>query len=161
MIAVVTQMATASTAHLMASALTMTTILGHRTPPATSPHRPARRYRPTVVRGRSRRTRPRSTRTMTTSARAVVTDGRSGYAVRDVVLDDPGVGEVVVEIHASGVCHTDADLIGVPVPLVLGHEGAGKVLEVGDDVTAFEAGQRVLLSWALPCGSCFQCVEGN
>ena len=98
---------------------------------------------------------------MTQAARAVVTDGAGGYAVRDTVVGDPGPGEVLVELRASGVCHTDHDLVGVPVPLVLGHEGAGIVQAVGDGVTGLDAGQPVLLSWSLPCGSCFQCVEGN
>ena len=98
---------------------------------------------------------------MTQAARAVVTDGRGGFAVRDTEVADPGPGEVLVEIKASGVCHTDHDLVGVPVPLVLGHEGAGVVQAVGDGVTGLDVGQSVLLSWSLPCGACFQCVEGN
>jgi len=95
------------------------------------------------------------------AARAVVSDGAGGFAVRDVEVDDPADGEVLVEIRASGVCHTDHDLIGVPVPFVLGHEGAGVVLAVGGGVTDIAVGDSVLLSWSLPCGSCFQCVEGN
>ena len=98
---------------------------------------------------------------MSYAARAVVTDGQGGFDVRDAEVDDPAAGEAVVEIRASGVCHTDHDLIGVPVPLVLGHEGAGVVLAVGDGVTDIAVGDSVLLSWSLPCGSCFQCVEGN
>lgn len=98
---------------------------------------------------------------MTHAARGVVSDARGGYAVRDVEVDDPGPGEVLVGLRASGVCHTDHDLLNVPVPLVLGHEGAGVVLAVGDGITDIGAGDAVLLSWSLPCGSCFQCVEGN
>jgi Zn-dependent alcohol dehydrogenase len=98
---------------------------------------------------------------MTRAARAVVSDGSGGFAVRDIEVDDPGPDEVLVEMRASGVCHTDHDLIGVPVPLVLGHEGAGVVLSVGDAVHDVEVGDSVLLSWSLPCGGCFQCVEGN
>jgi Zn-dependent alcohol dehydrogenase len=91
----------------------------------------------------------------------VVSDGGGGYAVTDIEVDDPGPGEVLVEIRASGVCHTDHDIIGAPVPLVLGHEGAGVVLAVGEGTGDVEVGDSVLLSWSLPCGSCFQCVEGN
>jgi S-(hydroxymethyl)glutathione dehydrogenase/alcohol dehydrogenase len=98
---------------------------------------------------------------MGTSARAVVTDGRGGFTIDDVVVGDPGPAEVLVDLHASGVCHTDHDLLAVPVPLVLGHEGAGTVAAVGDGVTRIAPGDRVLLNWAMPCGSCFQCVEGN
>jgi len=93
--------------------------------------------------------------------RAVVTDGQGGVEVVDIEVDDPGPGEVLVEIRASGVCHTDHDLIGVPFPFVLGHEGAGVVLAVGDGVRDTRVGDSVLLSWALPCGVCFQCTEGN
>jgi S-(hydroxymethyl)glutathione dehydrogenase/alcohol dehydrogenase len=93
--------------------------------------------------------------------RAVVSDGKGGFGVLDIEVDDPGPGEVLVEIRASGVCHTDHDLIGVPVPLVLGHEGAGVVLAIGDGVRDIEVGDSVLLSWSLPCGLCFQCTEGN
>src|SRR4051812_40472374 len=98
---------------------------------------------------------------MTRAARAVISDGGGGFAVRDIEIDDPAYGEVLVELRASGVCHTDHDLIGAPVPLVLGHEGAGVVLAVGDGVRDVAVGDRVLLSWSLPCGLCFQCVEGN
>ena len=90
-----------------------------------------------------------------------MSDGAGGFAVRDVEVDDPAAGEVLVELRASGVCHTDHDLIGVPVPFVLGHEGAGVVLAVGDGVSDVAVGDSVLLSWSLPCGACFQCVEGN
>jgi Zn-dependent alcohol dehydrogenase len=99
--------------------------------------------------------------TTTIAARAVVSDGSGGFAVRDLEVGAPGPGEVLVELRASGVCHTDHDLIGAPVPLVLGHEGAGVVLDVGEGVDGVAAGDAVLLSWALPCGACFQCVEGN
>jgi Zn-dependent alcohol dehydrogenase len=98
---------------------------------------------------------------MTRAARAVISDGGGGFAVRDIEIDDPASGEVLVELRASGVCHTDHDLIGAPVPLVLGHEGAGIVLAVGDGVRDVAGGESVLLSWSLPCGLCFQCVEGN
>jgi Zn-dependent alcohol dehydrogenase len=98
---------------------------------------------------------------VTRPGRAVVSDGAGGFAVHDIEVDEPAPGEVLVEIRASGVCHTDHDLLQVPVPLVLGHEGAGVVLATGDGVTGVEVGDSVLLSWSLPCGSCFQCVEGN
>ena len=90
-----------------------------------------------------------------------MSDGQGGYAVVDLEIDDPAAGEVLVEIKASGVCHTDHDLVGVPVPFLLGHEGAGVVLAIGDGVTTVQTGDRVLLTWSLPCGHCFQCTEGN
>lgn len=93
--------------------------------------------------------------------RAVISDGKGGFGVVDIEVDEPRAGEVLVGIKASGVCHTDHDLIAAPVPLVLGHEGAGVVLAVGEGVSRVAVGDPVLLSWSLPCGQCFQCVEGN
>ena len=95
------------------------------------------------------------------AARAVVTDGKGGLAVRDIEVGEPADGEVLVDLKASGLCHTDHDLIGVPLPLVLGHEGAGIVGAIGEGVTTVDVGDPVVLNWAIPCGSCFQCVEGN
>jgi S-(hydroxymethyl)glutathione dehydrogenase / alcohol dehydrogenase len=91
----------------------------------------------------------------------VVSDGSGGFAVEAIEVDEPGPGEVLVEIKASGVCHTDNDLTRVPVPLVLGHEGAGIVAATGEGVTGLVAGDRVVLSWAIPCGRCFYCVAGE
>jgi S-(hydroxymethyl)glutathione dehydrogenase/alcohol dehydrogenase len=96
-----------------------------------------------------------------TSGRGVVSDGAGGFSIRDIEVGEPGPGEVLVRIEASGVCHTDTDLLGVPIPLVLGHEGAGVVEAIGDAVRGVAVGDRVVLNWANPCGSCFQCVAGN
>jgi S-(hydroxymethyl)glutathione dehydrogenase/alcohol dehydrogenase len=93
--------------------------------------------------------------------RAVISDGKGSLAVEDIQVGDPGPNEVLVELKASGVCHTDHDLIKAPIPLVLGHEGAGVVAAVGEGVRRVAPGERVVLSWSIPCGSCFQCVEGN
>jgi S-(hydroxymethyl)glutathione dehydrogenase/alcohol dehydrogenase len=95
------------------------------------------------------------------AARAVVSDGRGAFAVEDITVDDPQRGEVLVEIKASGICHTDHDLAGAPIPFVLGHEGAGVVRAIGDGVEGLAAGDRVMLSWSIPCGACFQCVAAN
>jgi len=91
---------------------------------------------------------------------AVITGEDSAIAVVDVTVAAPADGEVLVELHASGVCHTDHDLRRYP-GLVLGHEGAGVVAAVGPGVTGIATGDRVVLNWAMPCGSCFQCVAGN
>lgn len=83
----------------------------------------------------------------------------------DVDRRDPGPGEVVVRIRAAGVCQTDMSLskgkFGQTMPVILGHEGAGEVLEVGPGVTTPAVGDRVLLTWVPACGSCYFCVRGQ
>jgi NDMA-dependent alcohol dehydrogenase len=86
-------------------------------------------------------------------------------AVEDVELEDPGAGEVRVRLEASGVCHSDWNVISGatpnPMPVVLGHEGAGVVEAVGTGVTQVAAGDHVVLSWLPECGHCRFCVEGR
>jgi S-(hydroxymethyl)glutathione dehydrogenase / alcohol dehydrogenase len=86
-------------------------------------------------------------------------------SVDDVDLARPGPGEVAVRLRASGVCHSDWNVVsGVtsnPFPVVLGHEGAGVVEEVGEGVSGFAAGDHVVLSWLPSCGRCFYCSQGR
>lgn len=96
-----------------------------------------------------------------TEGRAIIADGEGRYEVATIDVAAAGPGEVAVALRASGVCHTDHDLAGLGVPLVLGHEGAGVVSEVGEGVNGISPGQRVLLSWSIPCGSCFHCARGS
>ena len=98
---------------------------------------------------------------MSISAKAAVTDGTGSFTIEDVTIADPQRDEVLVEIKASGVCHTDWDTLKDPSNLVLGHEGAGVVLAVGAGVEHVSSGDRVLLNWAIPCKTCFQCEHGN
>jgi Zn-dependent alcohol dehydrogenase len=81
--------------------------------------------------------------------------------VVDVELDPPKQHEVLVRLHASGVCHSDQNAIDgtaeTRCPAVLGHEGAGVVEAVGPGVTAVAAGDRVALSWLPACGVCDEC----
>jgi S-(hydroxymethyl)glutathione dehydrogenase/alcohol dehydrogenase len=83
----------------------------------------------------------------------------------DVSLAAPGPGEVEVEIAAAGVCGSDLHVVGgewdVPMPVVLGHEGAGVVSRLGPDVTGLEVGDHVILSWVPQCGRCRQCEAGR
>ncbi|MEX2103675.1 MAG: alcohol dehydrogenase catalytic domain-containing protein, partial [Gaiellaceae bacterium] len=86
-------------------------------------------------------------------------------AVENVALEEPGPGEVLVRLEASGVCHSDWNVVtGAtpnPMPAVLGHEGAGVVEAVGEGVTEVAAGDHVVLSWLPECGHCRFCVEGR
>jgi S-(hydroxymethyl)glutathione dehydrogenase / alcohol dehydrogenase len=86
-------------------------------------------------------------------------------SVEAAQLDSPGPGEVLVELKAAGVCHSDLHPARgdwpMKVPVVLGHEGAGIVREVGSGVTSVREGDRVVLCWAPACGVCPPCREGR
>jgi NDMA-dependent alcohol dehydrogenase len=83
----------------------------------------------------------------------------------EVDLEAPRAGEVKVQIGATGVCHSDISVFTAklpsPTPVVLGHEGAGTVVEVGEGVKDLAPGDRVVLSWLAQCGECFYCVKGQ
>jgi S-(hydroxymethyl)glutathione dehydrogenase/alcohol dehydrogenase len=83
----------------------------------------------------------------------------------DVKIGDPGPGEVRVKIHATGVCHSDLSImtgtIPQPVPAVLGHEGAGEIVAVGDGVTHVAEGDHIIVAWMPPCGKCKFCMRGE
>ncbi len=95
---------------------------------------------------------------------AVVEDFGAPVRVEPILIDPPGANEVLVRIEASGVCHSDHWAIangnwGDPFPMLLGHEGAGIVEQAGKGAPQ-RPGDRVLLSWAVPCGSCRSCLRG-
>ncbi len=87
--------------------------------------------------------------------------------IEDVPTPDPGPGQILVKTAACGVCHTDLHYIdhGVPTfkkpPLILGHEPSGTVAKLGDGVTTFAEGDRVLLPAVLSCGHCVMCRTGR
>ena len=76
--------------------------------------------------------------------------------ITEIELPEPGPGQVRVRLAAAGVCHSDLSLsngtMRVPVPAVLGHEGAGTVVAVGEGVTHVAPGDGVVLNWAPSCG---------
>jgi S-(hydroxymethyl)mycothiol dehydrogenase len=86
-------------------------------------------------------------------------------ALEQVVIPDPGPGEVVVAVAACGVCHTDLHYregaINDDFPFLLGHEAAGTVETVGDGVTNVGPGDYVVLAWRAPCGTCRSCRRGR
>ncbi|MGV0652573.1 S-(hydroxymethyl)mycothiol dehydrogenase [Mycolicibacterium thermoresistibile] len=85
--------------------------------------------------------------------------------VVDIVIPDPGPGEVVVKVTACGVCHTDLHYreggINDGFPFLLGHEAAGTVESVGSGVTNVEPGDFVVLNWRAVCGQCRACKRGR
>src|SRR5262245_31284497 len=94
-------------------------------------------------------------------AKAAVSNGKGSFSIGEIQVSDPGDDEVFVQVKASGVCHTDYDSMKWGRPLVMGHEGAGVVLKTGKKITSVAEGDHVLLNWAMPCGHCFQCEQGN
>lgn len=98
--------------------------------------------------------------------KAVVFSSESGSVEYvDVDLAAPKAGEVRVKISAAGVCHSDLHVRRgewiVPTPLVMGHEGAGVVTEVGPGVSNLTVGDHVVLSWVAACGKCRYCLSGH
>ena len=85
--------------------------------------------------------------------------------VRTVDLAPPGQGEVLVKIEAAGLCHSDLSVIDGnrprPLPMVLGHEASGTVVEVGPAVNTLRPGDHVVCVFVPSCGACEYCVEGR
>lgn len=96
---------------------------------------------------------------------AVLYENNKPVKVEDVTIDDPKNNEVLVKMVATGVCHTDLHFVKgempQPLPVVLGHEGAGIVEKVGPNVTTLKEGDHVVLMVAYSCGKCRYCVSGQ
>ena len=95
---------------------------------------------------------------------AVLRGVNESFEIReDVALVDPGPGEVLVDLAACGVCHSDLSVLNGTMgagtfPAILGHEGAGTVIGVGPGVETLKEGDAVVLAFAPPCGSCRRCL---
>src|SRR4051794_22474948 len=105
-------------------------------------------------------------RTSERHARAAVLRARGEpVVIEDLIVAEPRQGEVQVRMLASGVCHSDLHVRDGewprPVPIVMGHEGAGVVEAVGPGVARLRVGQPVALSWLVPCGVCRSCRAGR
>src|SRR6476660_4239241 len=85
--------------------------------------------------------------------------------IQDLDLDSPHAGEIRVRMGASGVCHSDLSIQNGTLmgsfPMVLGHEGAGVIEEVGDGVDNLKPGDHVVISWVPQCGECYFCKHGQ
>src|SRR5438105_5296844 len=99
---------------------------------------------------------------------AVLYEVRTPMCIEDVSVDGPKDDEVLVQIRATGACHSDYHVIdgswngpGFPLPVILGHEAAGIVEKVGADVATLKPGDPVILSFAPNCGRCRMCTIGQ
>jgi S-(hydroxymethyl)glutathione dehydrogenase / alcohol dehydrogenase len=96
---------------------------------------------------------------------AVLYEAGQPAVIEEITLDSPHQGEVLVRMEAAGVCHSDLHVrdgtIPEPLPIVLGHEGTGVVVEVGLGVTGLQPGDRVVLTLVPACGSCYFCRRGE
>lgn len=99
---------------------------------------------------------------------AILRERHTPWSVEEIELDAPKAGEVLVKLHASGMCHSDehavtGDLAGASPepPMIGGHEGAGVVLEVGAGVTGIAPGDHVVFGFVPACGRCQWCVTGH
>ena len=85
--------------------------------------------------------------------------------IEEVELDAPGHGEILVRVRAAGLCHSDLSVIDGnrprPLPMALGHEAAGEVVEVGDGVADLAVGDHVVFSFVPSCGTCDYCLGGR
>ena len=88
---------------------------------------------------------------------AAITDGQGKVFIDQIRIGEPKSDEVLVEVKAAGICHTDWDSLNWGNSMIIGHEGAGIVLAKGEAVDHVEIGDPILLNWAISCGQCFQC----
>lgn len=94
---------------------------------------------------------------------AIITYTDHDWRLQPVLCRPPGPNELLVKILATGICHTDLVNVGGVYPRILGHEGAGTILQIGPDCTSLadaEVGDPVLLSFA-HCGQCYMCLNGH
>jgi alcohol dehydrogenase len=85
--------------------------------------------------------------------------------IAELDLDGPGAGEILVRVRAAGLCHSDLSVIDGSrprvMPMVLGHEAAGEVVEVGHEVAGLAPGDHVVLTFVPTCGTCGPCLSGR
>ncbi len=95
---------------------------------------------------------------------AVTREKAQPFVIEEVEIDEPRSDEVLVKVVATGICHTDMVVrdqwLPVPLPIVLGHEGAGIVERVGQGVTKVQPGDHVVLTYGR-CGQCVNCLDGH
>ena len=96
---------------------------------------------------------------------AVLYEAQTPLVIEELDIEEPGPGQVVVKMMASGVCHSDWHVVKgewthLPLPIILGHEGAGIVEATGPGVSNVERGDHVILAWRSQCSLCEMCQLG-
>src|SRR6202142_785926 len=92
--------------------------------------------------------------------RAVVYRGVNDVRLEEVPVPEVGTGEILVRVHTCGICGTDLKKIVTgshSAPRIFGHETAGVVAALGDGVSSFQVGDRVMVFHHIPCGDCYYC----
>ena len=86
-------------------------------------------------------------------------------SIEEIIISPPLENEVLVQVKGAGLCHSDLSVINgsrvMPLPLVIGHEGAGEVVEVGNAVKDIKIGDHVSFQFSPSCGRCRRCLEGR
>src|SRR5512133_3559431 len=99
------------------------------------------------------------------SKAAVLYECNQLIQIEEIEVAPPKAHEVLIRVVNAGVCHSELGVIRgtrpAPLPVVLGHEGAGIVEEIGPEVSAVKPGDRVVLLWRTPCNRCKQCAAGR
>lgn len=98
---------------------------------------------------------------MSLTSKSAIAKGDGTFVIDAVTVAEPRADEVLVQIKAAGLCHTDHDSLNWGKPIVMGHEGSGIVKAIGSEVNHVHIGDAVILNWATPCRNCFQCNLGN
>src|SRR3954468_9713879 len=102
---------------------------------------------------------------MRTAKAVICRELNKPVVVEEIEVDGPHRGEVTVKLAACGVCHSDLSAtngtIPMPPPLILGHEGAGEIVEVGEAVSGLAIGDKVVSSFIYMCGKCRFCAGGR
>lgn len=95
---------------------------------------------------------------------AVCNEFKKSLIVEDVEIDEPGKGEVKIRMGATAICHSDIHCLSgdfpQELPLIAGHESAGYVEELGEDVTSVQVGDPVAITTVYSCGKCISCIKG-
>ncbi|MCB1741840.1 MAG: alcohol dehydrogenase catalytic domain-containing protein, partial [Gammaproteobacteria bacterium] len=85
--------------------------------------------------------------------------------IEELELDPPGPGEVLVKIGGAGICHSDLSVVNGHrarlLPMVLGHEGSGEIVELGSGVNDVAVGDHIVFQFSASCGRCRRCLEGR